>query len=109
MPESTLDRPWIADRGACVLVTGAAGFVGSRVVAALLRLGFEKVRCGVRSSGDLALLRDSIPADKANRCEIVEANLLSRNECCRLTKNVEVVYHLVAGRGKSFPGCFQGS
>ena len=92
-----------------ILVTGAAGFVGSRVVAALLRLGFERVRCGVRRSSDLSLLQAAIPAEHTNRCEIVEANLLSKEECRDLTANVELVYHLVAGRGKSFPGCFQGS
>ena len=97
------------DRSVPVLVTGAAGFVGSRVVATLLRLGFERVRCGVRRSSDLGLLQAAIPAEHAKHCEIVEANLLSREECRRLTADVELVYHLVAGRGKSFPGCFQGS
>jgi nucleoside-diphosphate-sugar epimerase len=97
------------DRSAPVLVTGAAGFVGSRVVSSLLRLGFERVRCGVRRSSDLALLKASLPAELADRCEIVEANLLSRQDCRELTAGVELVYHLVAGRGKSFPLCFQGS
>jgi len=92
-----------------VLVTGAGGFVGSRVVATLLRFGFERVRCGVRRSSDLGLLRAAIPAEHANRCEMVEANLLSREESRQLTADAELVYHLVAGRGKSFPGCFQGS
>jgi len=92
-----------------MLVTGAAGFVGSRVVATLLRLGFEWVRCGVRRSSDLGLLKAAIPQEHANRCEIVEANLVSRDECRQLAANAEIVYHLVAGRGKSFPGCFQGS
>jgi nucleoside-diphosphate-sugar epimerase len=97
------------DRSVRVLVTGAAGFVGSRVAATLLRLGFERVRCNVRRSSDLGLLQAGIPAEYAHRCEIVEANLLSREECRQLTADVELVYHLVAGRGKSFPGCFQGS
>jgi nucleoside-diphosphate-sugar epimerase len=96
-------------RNVPVLVTGAAGFVGSRVVASLLRMGFENVRCGVRSSSHLDLLREAIPPGHSNRCHIVEANLLSPGNCRELTKDVELVYHLVAGRGKSFPGCFQGS
>jgi nucleoside-diphosphate-sugar epimerase len=107
--EHTSSKAWIVDRSVPVLVTGAAGFVGSKVVASLLRLGFERVRCGVRQSSDLGLLRAAIPAEHANRCEIVEANLLSRQDCCEITRDAEVVYQLVAGRGKSFPGCFQGS
>jgi nucleoside-diphosphate-sugar epimerase len=107
--KDTFDLPWIVDREAPVLVTGAAGFVGSRVAGTLLRLGFQRVRCGVRRSSDLGLLHASIPAEYANRCETVEANLLSRDECRQLTDGVQLVYHLAAGRGKSFPACFQGS
>ena len=102
-------QAWILEPTAPVLVTGAAGFVGSRVVAALLRSGFERVVANVRSSSDLSSLQGSIPAAQAHRCEIIEANLLSREQCRHLTADVELVYHLVAGRGKSFPGCFQGS
>ena len=92
-----------------ILVTGAAGFIGSRVVGALLRLGFENIRCGVRKSSDLSLLEAVIPEGMASRCQVLEANLLSSDDCRRATDNVELVYHLVAGRGKSFPACFQGS
>lgn len=109
LQEHTSDPSWIVDRSVPVLVTGAAGFVGSRVVGALLNLGFERVRCGVRRSSDLGLLQAAIPAGQSNRCQIVDANLLSKEECRQLTADVELVYHLVAGRGKSFPGCFQGS
>jgi len=107
--EPRADKEWIVSRSAPVLVTGAAGFVGSRVVAALLRLGFERVLCGVRPSTDLALLRAAIPEEHREHSRILGANLLSRDDCRRLAPDVELVYHLVAGRGKSFPGCFQGS
>lgn len=100
---------WIADLSTQVLVTGAAGFVGSRVVATLLGLGFENVRCTVRRASDLSLLEAGIPANRTKYCQIVEANLLSREDCRRVAENVQLVYHLVAGRGKSFPSCFQGS
>ena len=105
LPERTADTTWIADRSTPVLVTGAAGFVGSRVVAALLRMGFEQVRCAVRRSSDLGLLQAGIPRELANRGEIVEANLLSPDDCNRVAAGAELVYHLVAGRGKSYPAC----
>ena len=105
---SNVDQ-WIVDRSAPVLVTGAAGFVGSRVAATLLRLGFERVICGVRRSSDLGLLKAAITEDQAKRCQIIEANLLSREDCRKLAADSQLVYHLVAGRGKSFPLCFQGS
>jgi nucleoside-diphosphate-sugar epimerase len=103
------DRDSIVDSSAPVLVTGAAGFVGSRVVGELLRLGFEHVRCGVRRSSDLGLLQAAIPDGQAHRCQFLETNLLSKEDCRRATQGVEIVYHLVAGRGKSYPACFQGS
>ena len=100
---------WIIDTNAPVLVTGAAGFVGSRVVASLLRMGFTRIVAGVRRSSDQGLLREAIVPEHADRCRVVEANLLSRDECRELAAGAEVVFHLVAGRGKSFPHCFQGS
>lgn len=100
---------WIARSDELVLVTGAGGFVGSRVVDSLLRFGFERVRCFVRPAGDLGLLRPVLEKEGRGRCEIIEGNLLSRPDCERAVDGATVVFHLVAGRGKSFPACFQGS
>jgi len=104
-----MDSDWIVDAGETVLVTGAAGFVGSRVVGSLLRRGFRNVRCFVRPASDLSLLRSAGNSDSYDRCEIIEGNLLSKDDCARAARGAAVVFHLVAGRGKSFPGCYQGS
>lgn len=100
---------WIANPSDPILVTGAAGFVGSRVVDSLLRLGFKDIRCFVRPGSDYALLKAVLREHPENHCELFQGNLLSREDCARASDGVTVVYHLVAGRGKSFPGCFQGS
>jgi nucleoside-diphosphate-sugar epimerase len=92
-----------------ILVTGANGFIGSRVVRALLRYGFTRVRCFTRPlSGSRAL--QSIVREFGQRAlEIVEGNLLSRDDCRAACQEVSVVYHLAAGTEKTFPGCFLNS
>jgi nucleoside-diphosphate-sugar epimerase len=104
-----MGKGWIARPDERLLVTGAAGFVGSRVVDSLLRLGFKDIRCFVRPAGGNRLLRAVLEAHPGHRCELLEGNLLAPQDCERAAEGVAVVYHLVAGRGKSFPLCFQGS
>ena len=43
----------IIGRDDLILVTGATGFIGSRVVESLLDLGFRNVRCFARPSSDV--------------------------------------------------------
>ena len=100
---------WIVGLNSPILVTGSGGFIGSRVVATLLKMGFKNIICSVRQASNLSLFKDEIAEDKGNNCKIIEANLLYEEECNKIASDVEIVYHLVAGRGKSFPACFQGS
>jgi nucleoside-diphosphate-sugar epimerase len=44
-----------------------------------------------------------------HKAEVISGNLMSRDDCAGAVKNVKVIFHLVAGRGKSFPACFQNS
>jgi nucleoside-diphosphate-sugar epimerase len=94
-----------------VLVTGAAGFIGSRVVESLLDRGFRNVACFARPSSDLARLEASIKGrPPETRIEVVPGNLLSRADCEAASKGVKVIYHLAAGTGeKSFPDAFMNS
>ncbi len=91
-----------------ILVTGAAGFIGSRVVECLVRSGYTNIRCLVRPTSKrdrLSAIQDS--GGKACRLEIVEGNLLSPEDCLRASSDVAVIYHLAAGRGeKSIPDAF---
>ena len=92
-----------------ILITGATGFIGSRVVHTLLNYGFKRVRCLVRPQGASknlnAIIKEYGNADIA----IMQGNLLSRDDCIIAAKGVSVIYHLAAGVGKSFPGCFLNS
>lgn len=71
-----------------VLVTGAAGYLGSRVVAALHRAGAD-----VR-----ALVRDprSVPFDVARRAELVAGDITDPASLDAVVKDVDVVIHCAA-------------
>ena len=94
-----------------ILITGASGFIGSRVVERLIEHGFRNLRCFVRPSGDTGKLEviKSRCGHQA-RIEIIRGNLLSRPDCVAATKDIAVIYHLAAGRGeKSYPDAFMNS
>lgn len=91
-----------------ILVTGATGFIGSRVVQSLLERGFRNVRCFARASSKLDKL--TAPSQNDARAVVIQGNLQSREDCIRATRDVKVVYHLAAGRGeKSIPDAFMNS
>jgi nucleoside-diphosphate-sugar epimerase len=91
-----------------ILITGAAGFIGSRVVENLLERGFKNLRCFARG-GDLARF-EALASRYGARVEVVAGDLLSKDDCARAVKDVSVILHLAAGRGaKSFPDAFLNS
>jgi nucleoside-diphosphate-sugar epimerase len=94
-----------------ILVTGATGFLGSKVVASLLELGFRQVRCLVRPSADLGPL-EPVRGRLGNgaRPQIFKGNLLSREDCEGAVQDVAVIFHVAATRdGKSFPDAFMNT
>jgi nucleoside-diphosphate-sugar epimerase len=94
-----------------ILITGATGFIGSRLVQNLVGRGFRKLRCFVRSSARARQFENYDELQKnGSRIEIFKGNLLSRADCIAATKDAAVIYHLAAGRGeKSFPDAFLNS
>lgn len=94
-----------------VLVTGAAGFIGSRVVANLVEKGFRNILCLVRHSTDLSRLQAiQQTLSDPGRIQIITGNLLSMDDCLAAAKDVTVIYHLAAGTGiKSFSEAFLNS
>jgi nucleoside-diphosphate-sugar epimerase len=79
-----------------VLVTGASGFLGSRVVQRLCAFGSRRIRCFIRPNSDISTLerlRDQYPS---TAIEYVVGNLLCLPDAIRATRRVDVVYHLAA-------------
>jgi nucleoside-diphosphate-sugar epimerase len=84
-----------------ILVTGAAGFIGPKVVEGLLARGFGNLRCLVRPSsacGKLEAIRGR--CGESVQIAVIKGNLLSREDCAKAVKGVAVVFHLAAGRGE---------
>ena len=103
-----MQNDWIINKSDLVLITGANGFVGSKVVDILIEYGFKKIRCLVKSNRNLSNLQ-SIAASSNAEVEFFQGNLLSRDDCMHATQGVSIIYHLAAGVGKSFPDCFLNS
>ena len=97
---------FIADRDSLVLITGANGFIGPRVVESLLKLGFRNLRCFVRPTSNLAELDVFAALQNDARIEVIRGNLLSLNDCIAATQDAAIVFHLAAGtRRKIFSRC----
>jgi len=108
---SEAQRPFVVSPDDTILVTGAAGFIGSRVVQSLLHRGFRNIVCFARPSGKLGAI-DEINRNRpaGSQIRLVKGNLLSRQDCEAACQDAAVIIHLAAGTGeKSFPDAFMNS
>lgn len=92
-----------------ILITGANGFIGSKVVETLIHYGFKNLRCFVRPSSNLTALNKIISSFSRGKIEVVKGNLIYRDDCKKATEGVSVIFHLAAGIDKTFPGSFLNS
>lgn len=100
---------FVIDPDARILVTGAAGFIGRRLIPQLVEYGFRNIRCLLRPSRD-AELADWLRHYQGEQVEIMYGNLLNQQDCQAACNDVAVVYHLAAGRGeKSYPDAYLNS
>ena len=103
-----MQRNWIIDKSDLALITGANGFVGSKVFEILLEYGFRRVRCLVRSERGLSEMQ-RISGSSGAEVEFIVGNLLSNDDCRRAAEGAQLIYHLAAGVEKSFAGCYLNS
>jgi UDP-N-acetylglucosamine 4-epimerase len=81
------------------LVTGAAGFIGSNLVEALLRLGQQVTGLDNFATGhrhNLELVRAAVGEDAWTRFAFVEADIRDEAECARACAGVDFVLHQAA-------------
>ena len=83
-----------------ILVTGAAGFLGRRVVRSLCEHGVPRIRCLVRPGTDVRAVPTDFPACAV---EFVAANFNDSAGLRKAFDGVEVVYHLAAAKRGSAP------
>ena len=74
-----------------ILVTGAAGFIGSHITDALLEAGHEVVGFDNLSNGKL---RNIHSARASNRFQFIEGDICNAEEVNAAIKGIEVVYHM---------------
>jgi nucleoside-diphosphate-sugar epimerase len=105
-------QDFIIGRDDLILITGASGFIGTRLLRSLVDVGFRNLRCLVRTQSAEFSRHHSIapPLDGVARVEVFRGNLLSREDCDAAVRDAAVVFHLAAGRGeKSIPEAYRNS
>ena len=101
---------FVVGRDECILVTGATGFIGSRLVESLLEHGVRKLRCLVRPSSNVDQIKTIASRYPEAEVDLITGNLLSGEDCYVATKDVAIIFHLAAGTGqKSFADAFMNS
>jgi nucleoside-diphosphate-sugar epimerase/peptidoglycan/xylan/chitin deacetylase (PgdA/CDA1 family) len=81
-----------------ILVTGAAGFLGTALIERLLVHGYKEIRCNVRRRADIPKLEALKERHPDTRLEYCVGNLRHREDAVRAVDNVQLIFHLAAGK-----------
>lgn len=98
-PHFTAIRQQIASRQETWLITGAAGFIGSNLTEALLRLGQRVVGLDNFSMGSRARLADvqaQLTPEEWSRFTLIEGDITDLETCRRATAGVTRILHQAA-------------
>lgn len=93
---------YIVGPGDRILITGATGFIGSRLVEKLLELGFRDLCCFARPCSNTSEIEAIARRHAGAQVEVVTGNLLSCEDCSTATRGVAVIFHLAAGTSQSY-------
>ena len=86
-----------------ILITGAMGFLGRRVLRRLIERGGEAVRCLVRPGSDPVVLRASLKDLPATtQVEFFPASFNDPEALKRALDGIKIVYHIAASKSGSF-------
>ena len=92
-----------------VLVTGAAGFLGSSVVERLIVHGQRNIRCLVRPGSRLSKLEALRAKYPEAVISYVTGNLVDARSASSAVAGVDIVYHLAAGTQGGYADMFVNS
>ena len=81
------------------LITGVAGFIGSNLAEALLKLNQKVVSLDNFSTGhryNLEYIKNSVTEEQWNNFTFIEGDITNLETCQKITKNIDIVLHQAA-------------
>ena len=81
-----------------ILVTGAAGFLGTALLECLLAHGYRDIRCNVRRRADISKLKVLSGQQSGIRLDYCVGDLRYREDAARAVESVQLIFHLGAGK-----------
>jgi nucleoside-diphosphate-sugar epimerase len=81
-----------------ILVTGAAGFLGTALLERLLAHGYNDIRCNVRRRTDIPRLDALLEQHPSIQLDHCVGDLRYREDAARAVDGVQLIFHLVAGK-----------
>jgi len=81
-----------------ILVTGAAGFLGTALLERLLAHGYKDIRCNVRRRTDIPKLNALFQQRSGIHFDYCVGDLRYRDDAARAVDGVQLIFHLVAGK-----------